>query len=48
MASHETNRQQCAIFRPTFARRIEARVGNGSERWFLDEMVVSIQARKER
>lgn len=40
--SYETIRQWCATFGPQFARRIKARLGSCGDRWFLDEVVVSI------
>ena len=40
--SYETIRQWCARLGPQFARRIKARLGWRGDRWFLDEMVVSI------
>ena len=40
--SYETIRQWCARFGPQFARRIKARLGWRGDRWFLDEMVMSI------
>ena len=40
--SYETIRQWCATFGPHFARRIKARLGSRGDRWFLDEVVVSI------
>ena len=40
--SYETIRQWCATFGPQFARRIKARLGRCGDRWFLDEVVVSI------
>ena len=44
--SYETIRQWCARFGPQFARRIKARLGRRGDRWFLDEMVVSIGGRR--
>jgi len=42
IVSYETIRQWCNVFGPQFAQRIKARLGNRGDRWFLDEMVVSI------
>ena len=44
--SSETIRQWCARFGPQFARRNEARLGRRGDRWFFDEMVVSIGGRR--
>ena len=44
--SYETIRQWCATFGPQFARRIKRRLGRRGDRWFLDEMVVSIGGRR--
>ncbi len=44
--SYETIRQWCATFGPQFARRIKARLGSRGDRWFLDEMVVSLGGRR--
>ena len=44
--SYETIRQWCARFGPQFARRIKARLGRRGDRWFLDEMVVSIGGKR--
>ena len=44
--SYETIRQWCATFGPQFARRIKRRLGRRGDRWFLDEVVVSIGGRR--
>ena len=43
--SYETIRQWCSTFGPQFARRIKARLGSRGDRWFLDEVVVSIRGK---
>jgi len=42
VVSYETIRQWSKVFGPQFAWRIKARLGSRGDRWFLDEMVVSI------
>jgi putative transposase len=44
--SYETIRQWCSTFGPQFARRIKARLGSRGDRWFLDEVVVSIRGKR--
>ena len=46
IVSYETIRQWCKVFGPQFAQRIKARLGNRGDRWFLDEMVVSIGGKR--
>jgi putative transposase len=44
--SYETVRQWCHTFGPQYARRIKKRQGPRGDRWFLDEVVVSIQGKR--
>lgn len=44
--SYETIRQWVAKFGPTFARRVKKRLGPRGDRWFLDEMTVSIRGER--
>jgi len=44
--SYETIRQWCQTFGPQYARRIKTRQGPRGDRWFLDEVVVSIQGKR--
>ena len=44
--SYETIRQWCRTFGPQYARRIKRRLGPRGDRWFLDEVVVSIQGKR--
>jgi putative transposase len=46
MVSSETIRQWCTTFGPPFAGRIKARLGSRGDRWFLDEVVVSIRGKR--
>lgn len=41
--SYETVRQWCRTFGPQYAQRIKRHLGPRGDRWFLDEVVVSIQ-----
>ena len=42
IVSYETILQWCATFGPQFASRIKGRLGRRGDRWFLDEVTVSI------
>ena len=44
--SNETIRQWCLTFGPDYARRIKKSQGPRGDRWFLDEVVVSIQGKR--
>ena len=44
--SYETIRQWCRTFGPQYARRIKRRLGPRGDRWFLDEVVVSIRGKR--
>ncbi len=44
--SYESIRQWCLTFGPDYARRIKKRQGPRGDRWFLDEIVVSIQGKR--
>ena len=44
--SYETLRQWCRTFGPDYARTIKKRLGPRGDRWFLDEVVVSIQGQR--
>ena len=44
--SHETIRQWCVTFGPHYARRIKKSNGPRGDRWFLDEVTVSIQGQR--
>jgi putative transposase len=44
--SYETIRQWCSTFGPDYARRIRKSQGPRGDRWFLDEVVVSIQGQR--
>ena len=44
--SYETIRQWCLTFGPSYARRIKERQGPRGDRWFLDEVVVSIRGQR--
>ena len=44
--SYETIRQWRRTFGPQYARRIKRRLGPRGDRWFLDEVVVSIQGKR--
>ncbi len=44
--SYETIRQWCVTFGPDYARRIRKHKGPRGDRWFLDEVVVSIQGKR--
>jgi putative transposase len=44
--SYETIRQWCLTFGPDYARRIKKSQGPRGDRWFLDEVVVSIQGKR--
>ena len=46
IVSYETIRQWCKVFGPQFARWVKARLGGRGDRWFLDEMVVSIGGKR--
>ena len=46
IVSYETIRQWCKVFGPQFARRVKACLGGRGDRWFLDEMVVSIGGKR--
>lgn len=43
IVSYETVRQWCRTFGPHYARRIRKRQGPRGDRWFLDEVTVSIR-----
>ncbi|MGK0172763.1 MAG: putative transposase [Gammaproteobacteria bacterium] len=44
--SYETLRQWCHTFGPQYARRMKKRRGPRGDRWFIDEVVVSIQGKR--
>ena len=44
--SYETVRQWCRTFGAQYARRINRHLGPRGDRWFLDEVVVSIQGKR--
>ena len=44
--SYETIRQWCRRFGPDYARQIKKRMGPRGDRWFLDEVVVTIQGQR--
>ena len=44
--SYETIRQWCVTFGPHYARRIKKSNGPRGDRWFLDEVTVSIQGQR--
>jgi putative transposase len=44
--SYETIRQWCLTFGPDYARRIKKSQGPRGDRWFLDEVVISIQGKR--
>lgn len=44
--SYETVRQWCLTFGPVYARKIRKRQGPRGDRWFLDDVVVSIQGKR--
>ena len=46
IVSYETIRQWCATFGLGYARRLRKRCGAGGDRWFLDEVAVSIQGKR--
>ena len=46
MVSYEIIRQWCLTFGPDYARRIRKHQGPRGDRWFLDEVVVSIQGKR--
>jgi len=45
--SYETIRQWCKKFGPEYARKLRRRVGPLGDTWFLDEVFVSIQGRRQ-
>ena len=45
--SYETIRQWCKKFGPEYARKLRRRVGPLGDAWFLDEVFVSIQGRRQ-
>ena len=47
IVSYQTIRQWCQIFGSQYARRIKKRQGPRGDRWFLDEVVVSIQGKRQ-
>ncbi len=44
--SDETIRQRCLTFGPDYVRRIRKHQGPRGDRWFLDEVVVSVQGKR--
>ena len=44
--TYETIRQWCGRFGPDYARGIKKRMGPRGDRWFLDEVVVTIQGQR--
>ena len=44
--SYETIRQWCGRFGPDYAHKIKKRMGLRGDRWFLDEVVVTIQGQR--
>ena len=44
--SYDTIRQWCVTFGPHYARRVKKSNGPRGERWFLDEVTVSIQGQR--
>jgi putative transposase len=46
MVSHETIRQWCITLGLQFSRPIKARLGSRGNRWFLDELAVSIRGKR--
>ena len=47
IVSYESIRQWCARFGLDYARRLRKRRGPGGDRWFLDEVIVSIQGERQ-
>ncbi len=47
IVSYESIRQWCAGFGLDYAKRLRKRCGPGGDRWFLDEVTVSIQGRRQ-
>ena len=47
IVSYESIRQWCATFGLDYARRLRKRGGAGGDRWFLDEVTVSIQGKRQ-
>ena len=47
LVSYESIRQWCARFGLDYAKRLRKRRGPGGDRWFLDEVTVSIQGRRQ-
>ena len=46
IVSYETIRQWCNVFGPQCTRRFMAHLGSRGDRWFLDEMVMSIDGKR--
>ncbi len=47
IVSYESIRQWCNRFGLDYAKRLRKRCGPGGDRWFLDEVTVSIQGRRQ-
>ena len=47
IVSYESIRQWCARFGLEYAKRLRKRCGPGGDRWFLDEVTVSIQGERQ-
>ncbi len=47
IVSHEAIRQWCKKFGPSYARAVKRRQGVGGDTWFLDEVFVTIQGRRQ-
>ena len=47
IVSYESIRQWCTTFGLDYAKRLRKRSGPGGDRWFLDEMTVSIQGKRQ-
>jgi putative transposase len=47
IVSYESVRQWCARFGPDYAKRLRTRRGPGGDRWFLDEVTVLIQGKRQ-
>ncbi len=47
IVSYESIRQWCTTFGLDYARRLRKRRGAGGDRWFLDEVTVSIQGKRQ-
>ena len=47
IVSYESIRQWCARFGLDYAKRLRKRCGPGGDRWFLDEVTVLIQGKRQ-